>query len=115
MRTGPRRNVQQIQSTGSSFAAILGDGSVVTWGHLLQVPVVSVVVPFFGLTSFILRILKGNPQKGTTMETKGSFRVRHCTQRFQEGSTCPRLHLPNAFSTITISVHLESLYISEED
>ena len=26
-------NVQQIQATRSAFAAILGDGSVVTWGH----------------------------------------------------------------------------------
>ena len=26
------RNVQQIQATMSAFAAILGDGSVVTWG-----------------------------------------------------------------------------------
>ena len=27
------KNVQQIQATGAPFAAILGDGSVVTWGH----------------------------------------------------------------------------------
>ena len=26
------RNVQQVQATGSAFAAILADGSVVTWG-----------------------------------------------------------------------------------
>ena len=26
-------------------------------------PIVSIVVPFFGLTNFILRILKGNPKK----------------------------------------------------
>ena len=26
-------------------------------------PTVSIVVPFFGLTNFVLRILKGNPQK----------------------------------------------------
>jgi hypothetical protein len=26
------RNVQQIQSTSGAFAAILADGSVVTWG-----------------------------------------------------------------------------------
>ena len=25
--------MQQIQSSGRAFAAILGDGSVVTWGH----------------------------------------------------------------------------------
>ena len=27
------KNVQQIQATDSAFAAILGDGSVVTWGR----------------------------------------------------------------------------------
>ena len=27
------RNVQQIQATGRAFAAILADGSVVTWGN----------------------------------------------------------------------------------
>ena len=27
------KNVQQIQSSHSAFAAILGDGSVVTWGR----------------------------------------------------------------------------------
>ena len=32
---------------------------------------VSIVVPFLGLSNFILRILKGNPPKGTTMETIG--------------------------------------------
>ena len=26
------KNVQQIQATGAAFAAILADGSVVTWG-----------------------------------------------------------------------------------
>ena len=26
------RNVQQIQASGAAFAAIIGDGSVVTWG-----------------------------------------------------------------------------------
>ena len=37
-----------------------------------SIPIVSIVVPCFGLTSSILRILKGNLQKGTTMETIGS-------------------------------------------
>ena len=32
-------------------------------------PIVSIVVPFVGLTKSILRILKGNPQKGSAMET----------------------------------------------
>ena len=32
---------------------------------------ISIVVPLFGFNQFILRILKGNPQKGTTMETFG--------------------------------------------
>ena len=27
------KNVQQIQASGSAFAAILGDGSVVMWGE----------------------------------------------------------------------------------
>ena len=40
-----------------------------------KLPMVSIVVPFFGLTfgltKSILRIRKGNPQKGTTMETIG--------------------------------------------
>ena len=27
------KNVQQIQASGSAFAAILDDGSVVTWGN----------------------------------------------------------------------------------
>ena len=40
------------------------------------VPVVSIVVPFFGLTSSIFRILKGNPHKGATMETIGKFYVK---------------------------------------
>ena len=37
------------------------------WG----LPIVSIVVPFFGLTNFVLGILKGKPQKGTTMKTIG--------------------------------------------
>ena len=36
-------------------------------------PIVSIVVPFFALTDSILRILKGNPQNGTTMETIGNL------------------------------------------
>ena len=28
------KNVQQIQASFGAFAAILGDGSVVTWGHV---------------------------------------------------------------------------------
>ena len=28
------KNVQQIQASDDAFAAILGDGSVVTWGHV---------------------------------------------------------------------------------
>ena len=34
-------------------------------------PIVSIVVPVWGLTIFICGILQGNPQKGTTMETLG--------------------------------------------
>ena len=34
-------------------------------------PAASFVVPFWGLTNLILRILKGNPPEGTTMETIG--------------------------------------------
>ena len=30
------KNVQQIQSSGGAFAAILGDGSVVTWGDAVM-------------------------------------------------------------------------------
>ena len=30
---------------------------------MLEVPIVSIVVPFFGLTNYILRILSGNPKK----------------------------------------------------
>ena len=45
-------------------------------------PIVSLVVPFFGLTKSILRILKGNPQKGTTMETIG-------TSRLSSSAPCP--------------------------
>ena len=30
---GQLKNVQQIQATAAAFAAILVDGSVVTWGH----------------------------------------------------------------------------------
>ena len=37
-----------------------------------SLPIVSIVVPFFGLTNSILRILKGSPKKGTTMETIGT-------------------------------------------
>ena len=40
-----------------------------------SLPIVSIVVPFFGLSKYIVRILQGNPQKGTTMETIGRFRV----------------------------------------
>ena len=40
-------------------------------GASVQLPIVSIVVPFFGLTSFMLRIRKRTPQKGTTMETIG--------------------------------------------
>ena len=32
---GQLKNVQQIQATATAFAAILGDGSVVTWGDAL--------------------------------------------------------------------------------
>ena len=39
------------------------------------VPIVSTVVPFFGLTHSIFRSLKGNPQKGTKMETFGTFEL----------------------------------------
>ena len=39
--------------------------------RLRSLPIVSIVVLSFGLTKSILRILKGNPQKGATMETKG--------------------------------------------
>ena len=28
------KNVQQVEATGTAFAAILGDGSVVTWGDV---------------------------------------------------------------------------------
>ena len=38
----------------------------------MNLPIVSIVAPFFGLANSILRILKGNPKKGTTMETFGS-------------------------------------------
>ena len=41
-------------------------------------PIVSIVVPVFGLTNFILRILKSNPQKGTTMETIGTILQEPC-------------------------------------
>ena len=39
---------------------------------LRTLPIVSIVVPFFGLTKSLLRILKGNPKKGTAMETIGT-------------------------------------------
>ena len=55
----PRIPRGRVAGGGSLFLGI---------GYL---PVVSIVVPFFGLTYSILRILKGNPQKGTTMETVG--------------------------------------------
>ena len=42
-------------------------------GSSRSLPIVSIVVPFFGLTNSILRILKGNPKKGTTMETTGNI------------------------------------------
>ena len=43
------KNVQQIQATGSAFAAIPG-----VWLELvIIVPVVSIVVPFLGLTKFM--------------------------------------------------------------
>ena len=37
------KNVQQIQASDSAFAAILGDGSVVTWGDA-RAMVVTVVL-----------------------------------------------------------------------
>ena len=40
---------------------------------LQNLPAVSIAVPFFGLTTSILRILKGNLKTGTTMETIGNF------------------------------------------
>ena len=40
--------------------AALGGGGVFI--HFIK-PIVSIVVPFFGLTNSILRILKGNPKK----------------------------------------------------
>ena len=46
--------------------------------RLGNVAIVSIVVPVFGLSNFILRILKGNPKKELyTMETIGrAFRLR---------------------------------------
>ena len=38
-------------------------------------PIVSIVVPSFGLTNFILRIPKSNPKKGTTMGTVGNIKL----------------------------------------
>ena len=32
-------------------------------GRVGVLPIVSIVVPFFGLTNYVLRILEGNPQK----------------------------------------------------
>ena len=32
-------------------------------GSYIHIPIVSIVVPFFGLANFILRILNGNPKK----------------------------------------------------
>ena len=32
-RFGPLRNVRQLHATGEAFAAVLDDGSVVTWGN----------------------------------------------------------------------------------
>ena len=34
----------------------------VTFEEVRSLPIVSIVVPFFGLTNSILRILKGNPK-----------------------------------------------------
>ena len=39
---------------------------------LFPLPIVSIVVPFFGLPFRILNIDLGEPKKGTTIETKGS-------------------------------------------
>ena len=45
---------------------------LVLWFSIQErLPIVSIVVPFFGLTKSILRILKGNPEKRTTMEAIG--------------------------------------------
>ena len=40
-----------------------------------ELPIVSIVVPFFGLTKSILSILTGYPQRGTIMETIGKLLV----------------------------------------
>ena len=38
-------------------------GFVTELHHYRVLPIVSIVVPFFGLTNSILRILKGSPKK----------------------------------------------------
>ena len=42
-------------------------------GSRKVVPIVSILVPCFGFSNSIFRILKGNPKKGTTMETMQVF------------------------------------------
>ena len=48
----------------SEIAATWGSCEQPAFGRALRIlPIVSIVVPFFGLTNSILRIPKGNPQK----------------------------------------------------
>ena len=51
-------------SGGSSTIAVLGVPAVlVVLLVLLVLPIVSIVVPFFGLTIFIVKIPQGNPKQ----------------------------------------------------
>ena len=51
-------------------AAAHGDGAV-PWLRVQGVPIVSIVVPFFGLNQVYIKDPKNEPKKGTTMETIG--------------------------------------------
>ena len=57
-----------LRSCGCPSNFLCGD--LIMRGFL---PIVSIVVPFVGLTNPISRILKRQPQKGTTMETIGKL------------------------------------------
>ena len=41
---GQLKNVQQIQASERAFAAVLGDGTVVTWGNVMLSTVAAVVL-----------------------------------------------------------------------
>ena len=60
------------------------------WFRVWGLPIVSIVVPFLGLTKYMLRILQGSTQKGTKWRlqvdpfTGGACKIRYLAEKVPE-------------------------------